>query len=91
VQTSERRKRNATKRNKANQLPWTASSKLATIFSEHGQRQMFILLMFFTNIPPMIVGEFASRAECEQVRLEIFAGETTGLANAICYGPEDRK
>ena len=55
------------------------------------QGQMIILLMFFTNMPPMILGEFASRAECEQARLEALARETSGRINFICVGPGDRE
>jgi len=50
---------------------------------------MFILLMFFTNIPSMIVGEFASCTECEQVRLELLVGEPRRRIQLICIDPRD--
>jgi hypothetical protein len=52
---------------------------------------MVLLIAFLHVVPPMNIGEYRSRDECEQVRAELVAsvGVATSLnVQFICFGPD---
>lgn len=51
--------------------------------------QMIFLLAFLQVAPPIVIGEFASRMECEQARAELLAGEPRVRVQLACLGPRD--
>lgn len=50
---------------------------------------MIFLLAFLQVAPPIVIGEFASRMECEQARAELLAGEPRVRVQLACLGPRD--
>lgn len=67
----------------------TAPGPPAILFGQR-QTQMIFLLAFLQVAPPIVIGEFASRTECEQRRAELLAGEPRVRVQLACLGPRDQ-
>jgi hypothetical protein len=52
---------------------------------------MFLLVAFLHVVPPMLIGEFATRDECERVRAELVSdpsGRELARTQLVCLGPD---